>query len=216
MFERFTETARQVVVQAQEEARGLGHNYIGTEHLLLGLLAQPDTGAARALQNSGITPESARDAVVETVGRSAEPSDGQIPFTPRSKKVLELAFRESLSLGHRHVSPEHVLLALIREREGIGSRIVVQAGIDLAQLREAVLERLPSPDSEEPRPAPRPAVTTGFTVRPDAEARRLFMRVGAQALSDGRDEFTTKDLVAVLVSDDEIRAQIITALDQPT
>src|SRR2546423_580832 len=123
MFERFTERARQVVVLAQEEARILKHNYIGTEHILLGLLREEEGLAARVLESLDITVERVRAQVVRIVGSGEEVTSGQIPFTPRAKKVLELALREALSLGHNYIGTEHILLGLVRENEGLAQRI---------------------------------------------------------------------------------------------
>src|ERR671929_157535 len=125
MFERFTERARQVVVLAQEEARILKHNYIGTEHILLGLLREEEGLAARVLESLDITVERVRAQVVRIVGSGEEVTSGQIPFTPRAKKVLELALREALSLGHNYIGTEHILLGLVRENEGVAARILL-------------------------------------------------------------------------------------------
>src|ERR671917_373923 len=122
VFERFTERARQVVVLAQEEARILKDNYIGTEHILLGLLREEEGLAARVLESLDITVERVRAQVVRIVGSGEEVTSGQIPFTPRAKKVLELALREALSLGHNYIGTEHILLGLVRENEGVASR----------------------------------------------------------------------------------------------
>src|ERR687885_605145 len=119
MFERFTERARQVVVLAQEEARTLKHNYIGTEHILLGLLREEEGLAARVLESLDITVEEVRAQVARIVGQGDEVTTGQIPFTPRAKKVLELALREALSLGHNYIGTEHILLGLVRENENV-------------------------------------------------------------------------------------------------
>src|ERR687890_567112 len=121
MFERFTERARQVVVLAQEEARTLKHNYIGTEHILLGLLREEEGLAARVLESLDITVERVRAQVVRIVGSGEEVTSGQIPFTPRAKKVLELALREALSLGHNYIGTEHILLGLVRENDGVAA-----------------------------------------------------------------------------------------------
>ena len=124
MFERFTERARQVVVLAQDEARALKHNYIGTEHILLGLLREEEGLAARVLESLDITVEEVRAQVARIVGQGDEVTTGQIPFTPRAKKVLELALREALSLGHNYIGTEHVLLGLARENGGVATRIL--------------------------------------------------------------------------------------------
>lgn len=141
MFERFSEEARQVVVLAQEEARGLWHNYIGTEHLLLGLLREEDRvdDPAKPLSSLGVTLEGARERVVRIVGRGEEESAGQIPFTPRAKKVLELALREALSFGHNWIGPEHILFGIAVENEGVASRILLEFGADPEKIRSAVM-----------------------------------------------------------------------------
>jgi ATP-dependent Clp protease ATP-binding subunit ClpC len=122
VFERFTETARHVVVQAQEEARGLNHNYIGTEHVLLGLLFPQDRIADRVLLSFGITADRVRDQLIEIVPPGEEPTSGQIPFTPRARKVLELGLQEALSHGHNGIGTEHLLLGMLCENEGVGTR----------------------------------------------------------------------------------------------
>jgi len=155
MFERFTDRARRAVVLSQEEARGLEHNYIGTEHMLLGLLHEGEGVAAKALTSQGITLESARGQVLELVGRGAAPSSGHIPYTPRAKKVLELALREALQLGHPYIGTEHLLLALLREGEGIGAQILTKLGTDVHQVRAAVLTLLiAAPRVQTPPPSP--------------------------------------------------------------
>src|SRR5687768_467644 len=126
MFERFTERARQVVVLAQDEARALKHNYIGTEHILLGLLREEEGLAARVLESLDITVEEVRAQVARIVGQGDEVTTGQIPFTPRAKKVLELSLREALGLGHNYIGTEHVLLGLLREGEGVAIRILME------------------------------------------------------------------------------------------
>src|SRR5215467_9637459 len=146
MFERFTPRARRSVVAAQEEARTLGHNYIGTEHVLLGLLSEPEGLAARALGPFGLSLTSAREEVAAKVGTGAEPMKGHIPFTPRAKKVLELALREALQLHHNYIGTEHILLGLIREKEGAGPQILA-AHADLLAIRAAVLDVLPAGQS---------------------------------------------------------------------
>lgn len=142
MFERFTDRARRVVVLADEEARTLNHNYIGTEHLVLGLLREEEGVAARALTASDISLEGARKKVEETVGRGQEAPTGHIPYMPRAKKVLELALRESLQLGHHYIGTEHLLLGLIREGAGIGAQVLTALDVDLNQVRQRVLQLL--------------------------------------------------------------------------
>jgi ATP-dependent Clp protease ATP-binding subunit ClpC len=147
MFERFTERARQVVVLAQEEARTLKHNYIGTEHILLGLLREEEGLAARVLESLDITVERVRAQVVRIVGSGEEVTSGQIPFTPRAKKVLELALREALSLGHNYIGTEHILLGLVRENEGVAARILLDFDADSEKIRNEVIRMLSGPGS---------------------------------------------------------------------
>jgi Clp amino terminal domain, pathogenicity island component len=150
MFERFTDRARRVVVLAQEEAGLLNHNYIGTEHILLGLIHEREGVAARALTELGISLETIRVEVVEIIGRGQTAPTGHIPFTPRSKKVLELSLREALQLGHNYIGTEHILLGLIREGEGVGAQVLVKLGGSLDRVRQEVIRVLsaagPSPE----------------------------------------------------------------------
>ncbi|HEY4897982.1 MAG TPA: Clp protease N-terminal domain-containing protein [Solirubrobacteraceae bacterium] len=146
MFERFTERARQVVVLAQEEARTLKHNLIGTEHILLGLLREEEGLAARVLESLGITVERVRIEVMQVGAAPGEDvASGQIPFTPRAKNVLELALREALSLGHNYIGTEHILLGLVRENEGVAARILLDFDADSEKIRNAVRSMMPSP-----------------------------------------------------------------------
>jgi ATP-dependent Clp protease ATP-binding subunit ClpC len=140
VFERFTDRARRVVVLAQEEARILNHNYIGTEHLLLGILHEEDGIGARALTAVGISLPRARAEVEELIGHGKSSPTGHIPFTPRSKKVLELSLREALKLNHNHVGSEHLLLGLLSEGEGVGAQALVKLGAPLPAVRQKVLE----------------------------------------------------------------------------
>src|SRR6266487_3095748 len=142
MFERFTERARQVVVLAQEEARTLKHNYIGTEHILLGLLREEEGLAARVLESLDITVEEVRAQVARIVGQGDEVTTGQIPFTPRATKVLNLALREALSLGHNYIGTEHILLGLVRENEGAAARILADLDAGPKKVRTALGELL--------------------------------------------------------------------------
>jgi len=146
MFERFTPRARRSVVAAQEEARTLGHNYIGTEHVLLGLLSEPEGLGARALGPFGVSLAGTREEVAAKVGTGTEPMKGHIPFTPRAKKTLELALREALQLHHNYIGTEHILLGLIREKEGAGPQILA-AHADLLAIRAAVLDLLPAAEA---------------------------------------------------------------------
>jgi hypothetical protein len=142
LFQRFTEPARRAVTGAQEEAREFGHNYVGTEHLLLGLLRVRDGVAARALESFGVSHEAVQAQVERIIGRGPGAPRGHVPFTPRSKKVLELALREALQLGHNYIGTEHVLLGLVREGEGVAAQILVRLGADLPRVRQQVAELL--------------------------------------------------------------------------
>src|ERR1700710_1764113 len=142
MFERFTDRARRVVVLAQEEARMLSHNYIGTEHILLGLIHEGDGIAAKALESLGVSLEAVRAQVEEIIGQGQQAPSGHIPFTPRAKKVLELSLREALQLGHNYIGTEHILLGLIREGEGVAAQVRVKVGADLSRVRQQVIQLL--------------------------------------------------------------------------
>jgi ATP-dependent Clp protease ATP-binding subunit ClpC len=142
VFERFTERARQVVVLAQAEARALNHNYIGTEHLLLGLLRKEEGVGAKVLESLGVTLEEVRAQVARIVGHGEEVASGTIPFTPRAKRVLELSLQEALRLGHNHIGTEHLLLGLARENQGVASRILLDFGVDDEKIRDEVVRIL--------------------------------------------------------------------------
>jgi ATP-dependent Clp protease ATP-binding subunit ClpC len=142
MFERFTDRARRVVVLAQEEARLLNHSYIGTEHILLGLIHEGEGVAAKALESLGISLEAVRNQVEEMIGQGGSSPSGHIPFTPRAKKVLELSLREALQLGHNYIGTEHILLGLIREGEGVAAQVLVKLGADLSRVRQQVIQLL--------------------------------------------------------------------------
>jgi ATP-dependent Clp protease ATP-binding subunit ClpC len=142
MFERFTDRARRVVVLAQEEAKGLNHNYIGTEHILLGLIKEGDGIAAKALAELSISIDNVREQVQEIIGQGQQAPSGHIPFTPRAKKVLELSLREALQLGHNYIGTEHILLGLIREGEGVAATVLVKLGADLTRVRQTVIQLL--------------------------------------------------------------------------
>ena len=158
MFERFTDRARRVVVLAQEEARMLNHDYIGTEHILLGLIREGDGVAAKALESLGISLEAVRQQVEEIIGRGQQAPSGHIPFTPRAKKVLELSLREALQLGHNYIGTEHILLGLIREGEGVAAQVLVKLGADPEQdppAGDPAAAGLPGPGAGRGRPAVR-------------------------------------------------------------
>jgi ATP-dependent Clp protease ATP-binding subunit ClpA len=150
MFERFTERARRVVVFAQEEARDLNHNYIGTEHLLLGLMRDADSVAARALRELDIGQDAVREQVTEIIGRGKRPPSGHIPFTPRAKKVLELSLRDALQLNHNYIGTEHILLGLVGEGEGVAAQVLVKLGGSLSRVRDKVIELAPPGTGEGP------------------------------------------------------------------
>jgi ATP-dependent Clp protease ATP-binding subunit ClpC len=170
MFERFADRARRVVVLAQEEARRLDHNYIGTEHILLGLIREGEGTAAKALESFGIDLDAARRMVEEIIGRGKKATSGHIPFTPRSKKVLELSLRESLQLGHDYIGTEHILLGLVREGEGVAAQMLKNLGAPLTEVRERVLELVrenppESSASSSPRGRVGPPVQLGEVLR---------------------------------------------------
>jgi ATP-dependent Clp protease ATP-binding subunit ClpC len=154
VFERFTERARQVIVLAQAEARALKHNYIGTEHLLLGLLREEEGLAARVLGSFGVTIEAVRADVARIIGSGDEVVGGQVPFTPRAKKILELSLREALDLGHNYIGTEHVLLGLLREGGGVAVRILVDAGATPEAIRDELLGRFSGARGETPAREP--------------------------------------------------------------
>jgi ATP-dependent Clp protease ATP-binding subunit ClpC len=163
MFERFTDRARRVVVLAQEEARMLNHNYIGTEHILLGLIHEGEGVAAKALESLGISLDAVRRQVEEIIGQGQQAPSGHIPFTPRAKKVLELSLREALQLGHDYIGTEHILLGLIREGEGVAAQVLVRLGADLNRVRQQVIQLLHGDQGQEPAAAGAPSETPPST-----------------------------------------------------
>ncbi len=154
MFERFTDRARRVLVLAQEEARLLNHNFIGTEHILLGLIHEGEGVAAKALESLGISLEAVREKVEETIGPAGTSTTGSPPFTPRAKKVLELSLREALQLGHNYIGTEHMLLGLVREGEGVAAQVLVSLGADLSRVRQQVIQLLSGYQAAGPRRPP--------------------------------------------------------------
>ena len=174
MFERFTDPARQVVVFAQEEARALNHNYIGTEHVLLGLLREQEGLGARVLVSLEVSLDAVRDRVARIIGLGDEVATGQIPFTPRAKKVLELSLREGLALGHNFIGTEHLLLGLVAEGEGVACRILLDFGVTADTVREAVIRALSGAGQPvESRPSPPRVARMPRRVTSYAEPRRL-------------------------------------------
>ena len=182
MFERFTDRARRVVVLAQEEAKMLNHNYIGTEHILLGLIHEGEGVAAKALESLGISLDSVREQVQDIIGQGQQQPTGHIPFTPRAKKVLELSLREALQLGHNYIGTEHILLGLIREGEGVAAQVLVKLGADLNKVRQQVIQLLSGYQGKE-------AVAVGGNdATPDKGSQILdqFGRNLTQAARDGK------------------------------
>src|SRR5436309_718046 len=164
MFERFTDRARRVVVLAQEEARLLNHNYIGTEHILLGLISEGEGVAAKALESLGVSLDSVRSQVEEIIGMGSSSPQGHIPFTPRAKKVLELSLREALQLGHNYIGTEHILLGLIREGEGVAAQVLQKLGADLSRVRQQVIQLLSGYGPSQEKPSGEPTPTGGSPI----------------------------------------------------
>jgi hypothetical protein len=182
MFERFTERARKVVVLAQDEAGRLHHNYIGTEHILLGLVSEGEGVAAQALSSLGVTMEAVRAQVESIVGYGVG-TGGQIPFTPRSKKVLELGLREAVQLGHNYIGTEHLLLGLVREGEGVAARVLSNLDIDPDRVRREVLRRLgEEPEADPLDEAEAEAAGNRMSFRGRVESLEVGVRVGGRAL----------------------------------
>ena len=159
MFERFTDRARRVAVLAQEEARMLHHDHIGTEHILLGLIREGEGVAAKALESLGISLEAVRQHVGEITGQGQQVPSGHVPFTPRAKKVLELSLREALQLGHNYIGTEHILLGLIREGEGVAAQVLVKLGADPSRIRQQVIHLLAGSQGEAPAAGGAPSET---------------------------------------------------------
>jgi ATP-dependent Clp protease ATP-binding subunit ClpC len=209
MFEQFNQQARQVVVEAQQEARQLSHAHIGTEHILLGLLWDVEEVPAQALSAFGVDAETVRAQVIERLGRGTESTPGQIPFTQRAKKVLELSLRERLTLGHTMIRPGHLLLGLLNVEDGLAVEILLDLNVTPETLRERVVELLreqvvellgePEPEGEpEPRVKRVVAADVRFTIKPDQRLLRLLRAAGGRALREQRDEFSVADLLAVV------------------
>lgn len=217
MFERFTQQARQVVVLAQEEARTLRHSYIGTEHILLGLLREPEGIAARVLDSLDITVEVVRAQVVRIVGSGEEDTIGQLPFTARGKRLLDTAPREALRLGHNYVGPEHLLLGLLRETEGVAVGVLLALDADPQKVRDELLRNVPGP-GEGPAPEAgagrvvamplpsRPTFDYPIQVGLAPHLRRLLMVAAARALDDGRTDAELRDLMLALTRDERAAA----------
>ncbi|MFI5933884.1 ATP-dependent Clp protease ATP-binding subunit [Actinoplanes sp. NPDC051494] len=183
MFERFTDRARRVVVLAQEEARMLNHNYIGTEHVLLGLIHEGEGVAAKALESLGVSLEGVRQQVEEIIGQGQQAPSGHIPFTPRAKKVLELSLREALQLGHNYIGTEHILLGLIREGEGVAAQVLVKLGADLNRVRQQVIQLLSGYQGKEPAAA---GAAAGEAAPPTSAVLDQFGQNLTQSARDGK------------------------------
>jgi ATP-dependent Clp protease ATP-binding subunit ClpA len=198
MFERFTDRARRVVVLAQEEARILNHNYIGTEHLLLGLIDEGQGVAAEALESLGISLDVARQQVEGIIGQGQQAPSGHIPFTPRAKKVLEVSLREATRLGHDHIGTEHILLGLIREGDGVAAQVLVTLGADLNRVRQRVIQLMTGRAGEavtgagsglgSPASAPLPAVALARAGSMDRRLAAIERWVGMRPDLDDLDQ----------------------------
>jgi len=201
MFERFTDRARRVVVLAQEEARMLNHNYIGTEHILLGLIHEGEGVAAQALEAMGISLDDVRVQVEQIIGQGEAAPSGHIPFTPRAKKVLELSLREALQLGHNYIGTEHVLLGILREGEGVAAQVLVKLGADLARVRQQVISLLPGYGGD-PGPGGGPFRRARAALRRNPMAGQMVVEdssdVGLEQLDDAA-------LTAIVAARGEVR-----------
>nr|WP_274636053.1 ATP-dependent Clp protease ATP-binding subunit [Microbacterium bovistercoris] len=186
MFERFTDRARRVVVLAQEEAKMLNHNYIGTEHILLGLIHEGEGVAAKALESLGISLDAVREQVQDIIGQGQQQPTGHIPFTPRAKKVLELSLREALQLGHNYIGTEHILLGLIREGEGVAAQVLVKLGADLNKVRQQVIQLLSGYQGKEPAAVSGAAHDPGATAQGGSQVLDQFGRNLTQAARDNK------------------------------
>ncbi len=185
LFERFTDRARRVLVLAQEEARLLNHSFIGTEHILLGLIHEGEGLAAKALESLGISLEAVREKVEETIGPAGSAPTGSPPFTPRAKKVLELSLREALQLGHNYIGTEHMLLGLVREGEGVAAQVLVSLGADLPRVRQQVIQLLSGYQGREASFEVRPGRVVGLR-RPGTPLLAVGKEVQAEVVRAGR------------------------------
>ena len=211
MFERFTDRARQTVVLAQEEARRLGHSYIGTEHLLLGLLREGEGVAAQALSRMGISLADVRSDVVRIIGEASDSPSGHIPFTPRSKKVLELSLREAMQMGHNYIGTEHILLGLVREGEGVAAQVLVGRGADLNRVRAMVLAELQNIGPGSRGAGPR-RTAGGEEALSGAQQLAGASAVGShhllEALARSEDSLASKVLISLGIDADTLAAKI--------
>jgi len=188
MFERFTDRARAVVVGAQDEARALRQSYIGTEHILLGLLREGEGVAAKTLQALGISLETVRQQVEEIIGQGQQALSGHIPFTPRAKKSLELSLREALQLGHNYIGTEHILLGLIREGDGVAAQVLVRLGADLNRVRQQVIQVLQGYQGQVSASAGEQQVRVRSLAALDAEIARLKALLRQHGIDPDRDQ----------------------------
>jgi ATP-dependent Clp protease ATP-binding subunit ClpA len=205
MFERFTGPARRVVVLAQEEARMFDHNYIGTEHILLGLIREHDGIAAKALESLGISLDAVRHQVSEIIGQGKQAPSGHVPFTPRAKKVLELSLREAQQLGHHYIATEHILLGLIREGDGVAAQVLVKLGADLNEVRQRVIKLLHGYPVEETMSA-RSAVSeldTRQAVQTRLEAVEVRLAALEQRVGTGPDSTDLDEQIAQVCREKE-------------
>jgi hypothetical protein len=207
MFERFTERARRVVVHAQEQSRSLGHDYIGTEHLLLGLTCEEDWLAARALKSVHVTHERVRAAIVRAVGEGEQAGTGQIPFTPRAKKVLEMSLREALRLGDNYIGTEHILLGLLREDKGPATDVLRDLDADVEKVRDELLRLRAETPSAEPHDVELDVQDLDLTPR----VRQLLMEAAAGARDARRAEVDERDLLEAMLADQSI-ARVLSGL----
>jgi ATP-dependent Clp protease ATP-binding subunit ClpA len=221
VFERFSDDARRVVVLAQEEARMLNHNYIGTEHILLGLMHEGEGVGAKALESLGISLEAVRSQVEEIIGRGESVPTGHIPFTPRAKKVLELSLREALQLGHNYIGTEHILLGLIREGEGVGAQVLQKLGADLNRVRRAVIQLLGGPMGQQggasgTEPGDEVAVALLEVVRRGRGVRALADRLAVELATALDDPSITFDLIlAGLLTNPSLARTLEGLADEP-
>ncbi|HET6662794.1 MAG TPA: Clp protease N-terminal domain-containing protein [Acidimicrobiales bacterium] len=215
MFERFSDRARRVIVLSQEEARLLNHNYIGTEHILLGLIAETEGVAARALVSLGVKLDTVRHEVEEIIGQGGSPPSGHIPFTPRAKEVLELSLREAMQLGHNYIGTEHILLGLVREGEGVACQVLVKLGASLPKVRARVV-RLLDEGGGEATAAPVPRLSSELMAVLD-EARRAAEATGEPEVApihlflaavEHPDGAAGRMLRVVGIDPEELRAQV--------
>jgi ATP-dependent Clp protease ATP-binding subunit ClpA len=201
MFERFTDRARRVIVLAQEEARMLNHDYIGTEHILLGLIHVGEGVAAKALESLNVSLRAARSEVEAMIGQGQDGLTGHIPFTPRAKKVLELSLREALQLGHDYIGTEHILLGLVREGEGVGAQVLTKLGATLEKVRGEVARQLGEQGVSVPE-RPRGPEAAGAEQPPPLSARAQAAMVLAEEIADKLDhaEVHPEDLLRALLA----------------